>query len=77
MRNVDGDQTSVRACWTKEANEDAERYINSNAYVINVQGKCMREISKDFVLTQYMLTNPGNASIDADCNVKTPKYKIA
>lgn len=72
----DGDQVSVKACWTKEANEDAERYINSNAYVINIQGKNMRELTKDFILTQYMLTNPTDAKITADCNVSKPKYAL-
>ncbi|MCM1233541.1 MAG: hypothetical protein NC489_25785 [Ruminococcus flavefaciens] len=74
--DFDGDQVSVKACWTKEANDDAERYINSNAYVINIQGKNMREITKDFLLTQYMLTNPADAIIDADCNVSKPKYAL-
>ncbi|MCM1295176.1 MAG: hypothetical protein NC311_06515 [Muribaculaceae bacterium] len=74
--DFDGDQVSVKACWTKEANDDAERYINSNAYVINIQGKNMREITKDFLLTQYMLTNPADAVIDTDCNVSKPKYAL-
>lgn len=73
----DGDTVSVKACWTKEANEDAERYINSNAYVLNVQGKCMREMSKDFLLTQYLLTNTEKKNLlTADCNVVQPKYAI-
>ena len=75
--DFDGDQVSVRACWTKEANADAERTINSNSYVINIQGKNMREITKDFLLTQYMLTNPEDAVIDHECNKVQPKYKIA
>lgn len=74
--DFDGDQVSVRACWTKEANADAERTINSNSYVINIQGKNMREITKDFLLTQYMLTNPEDAVIDHECNKVQPKYKI-
>lgn len=74
--DFDGDQVSVKACWTKEANEDAERYINSNAYVISIQGKTMRDISKDFLLTQYILTNSANIPITTDCNKVAPKYAI-
>lgn len=73
----DGDQVSVKACWTKESNEDAERYINSNAYVLNVQGKTMRDMTKDFLLTQYLMTNVSNPKIlTEDCNRVTPKYAI-
>lgn len=75
--DYDGDQVSVKACWTKESNEDAERYINSNAYVLNMQGKCMRDMSKDFLLTQYLLTNIEEPKyLTADCNVAAPKYAI-
>ena len=75
--NNDGDTVSVKACWSKESNEDAERYINSNAYVLNMQGKCMRDMSKDFLLTQYLLTNIADKRlITEDCNVAKPKYTI-
>ncbi|MCM1532572.1 MAG: hypothetical protein NC114_09920 [Ruminococcus flavefaciens] len=75
--DFDGDQVSVKACWTKESNEDAERYINSNAYVLNVQGKSMRDMSKDFLLTQYLMTNVSDTKLlTTDCNNVAPKYVI-
>ena len=75
--DFDGDQTSNKACWTKESNADAERYINSNAYILNMQGKNMRELSKDFLLTQYLLTNVNRPDLlTANCNVTQPKYTI-
>lgn len=74
--DFDGDTVSLKACWTKESNEDAERFINSNAYVLNVQGKCMREHTKDFLLTQYILTmNPEIIALK-DINKVKPKYVI-
>lgn len=72
--DFDGDQVSCRACWTKEANEDAERYINSNAYIIDIRGKTMRDLTKDFILAAYVFTNTGGASIDESCNKVAPKY---
>lgn len=75
--DFDGDQVSVKACWTKESNEDAERYINSNAYVLNVQGKSMRDMSKDFLLTQYLMTNVSDTKLlTTDCNSVEPKYAV-
>lgn len=75
--DFDGDQVSVKACWTKESNEDAERYINSNAYILNAQGKSMRDMSKDFLLTQYLMTVVSNPKLlTEDCNRVAPKYAI-
>ena len=72
--NIDGDTVSIRPRWTKESNEDAERYIMSNAYVINMAGSCMRNMEKDFIITQYTMTK--NKGLK-DINAKPPKYKIA
>lgn len=54
--DFDGDTVTLRPVFTKEANEDCERFINSNAYILNISGKSMRTISKDFVLTAYMMS---------------------
>lgn len=73
----DGDTVSLKACYTKEANEDAERLIRSKSYILNQEGKSMRPIEKDFLLTQYMLTRVNNpALLTADCNKVKPKYAI-
>ena len=54
--DFDGDTVTLRPVFTKEANEDCERFINSNAYILNISGKSMRTISKDFVMTAYMMS---------------------
>ena len=68
---------SVKACYSKEANEDAERLIHSTSYILSQQGNTMRPIEKDFILTQYMLTNVADPGLlTVDCNVAKPKYEI-
>lgn len=68
----DGDVVSCKACWTKEANEDAERYINSNAYVLSSTGDTMRSMSQGFVMTQYLMTMLDKDSpVKVDCNNNT------
>lgn len=72
---VDGDTTSIRPRWTKEANADAERVINSPGYTLDIGGKCMRQISKDFILNSYLITKT-TSSVIKDINRQTPKYVI-
>ena len=68
----DGDTISCKACWTKEANEDAERYITSNAYVLSSTGDTMRSMSQGFVMTQYLMTMLDKDSpVKVDCNNNT------
>ena len=68
----DGDCVSCKACWTKESNEDAERYINSNAYVLSSTGDTMRSMSQGFVMTQYLMTMLDKDSpVKVDCNNNT------
>lgn len=72
--DYDGDQTSIKPCFTIESNRDAEKRLSSNAYLLNVEGKLMRGISKDFILTAYNLTN-GSEKL-TDINTKAPMFKI-
>ena len=68
----DGDTVACKACWTKESNEDAERYINSNAYVLSSTGDTMRSMSQGFVMTQYLMTMLDKDSpVKVDCNNNT------
>jgi len=76
----DGDTVAVKACWTKESNEDAERYISSYAYIIDIQGSSMRAMTlmgNDFILNQYIMTKiPNDIKVTEDCNKVAPKYVI-
>lgn len=72
--DFDGDQVSLKPCLTIEANQDAEKRLTSNAYLLNVEGKLMRGMSKDFVLTAYNLTK-GEETLP-DANAKSPLYSI-
>lgn len=74
----DGDTVSLKPRWTKESNADAERLINSPGYTLDIGGKNMRQLEKDFILNAYLMTNydvKWEKSI-IDINVKTPKYVI-
>lgn len=76
--DYDGDQTTVKPVFTRESNNDAERMINSNAYILNIEGSLMRPMEKDFVQTAYTLTNiqeTGNVILKEANKVK-PKYVI-
>lgn len=61
---------------TKEANEDAERWIRSNGYILNMSGKTMRTLEKDFLLCQYNLTLDPEHRTTSDCNKVAPKYAV-
>lgn len=68
---------SIRPVWTKEANADCERALTSNAYILNIQGKSMREMGKDFLLTQYLATSfDGHPELMQDINRTKPKYVL-
>lgn len=77
--DYDGDTVTVRPVYTKEANAECEQRIKSNAYVLNIEGKFMREFGKDFTLCCYNLTHTfdGKDELLKDINAKPPKYKIA
>lgn len=74
----DGDMVTVRPLFTKEANDDAEKQINSNGYFFNIQGGNMNTDGKDFFITAYNLThlwNKGDFQLKDGNRVK-PKYSL-
>lgn len=72
----DGDMCSCRPVFTKEANEECERRIRSNAYVVGVEGQLIRNANKDFVLTAFNVTNVDKKTKLGDINSRKPKYAI-
>lgn len=73
----DGDTVSLKSIFTDEANQNAENYITSNAYILDVGGNMMRDMTKDFVVTAYNLTKTDSPSdLTADCNKEKPMYVI-
>ena len=73
----DGDCVSIKSVFTDEANAACERYIQSNAYILDVGGNMMRDMTKDFVVTAYNLTKTDSPSdLTADCNKEKPMYVI-
>lgn len=78
--DFDGDVVTVKPAVSVEANADAERQIQSNAFVLDYQGKIMRPIERDFIITAYMLTKIQKGKIQfnySDINNKKPMYVIA
>ena len=78
VSHVDGDTVSLRPVFTKEANAECELRIKSIAYLLDVEGKFMRSIGKDFNLCLYNLTRTYDNKIDflQDINKEKPKYAI-
>ena len=75
---LDGDTVSIRSVFSKEANDECEKRINSVAYILDVEGKFMRGIDKDFTLCLYNLTRTydNDVSFLKDANKTAPKYAI-
>lgn len=75
---LDGDTVSIRGVFTKEANAECEQRIKSIAYLLDVEGKFMRSIGKDFNLCLYNLTRTYDNKVDflQDINKEKPKYAI-
>ena len=71
----DGDQISMKPVFTEEANRDCEERIKSKGYVLNVSGKFMREMGKDFILCAYELTKSKDTELP-DINASKPMYVI-
>ena len=68
---------SVRSVFSREANDNCEAYINSNAYILDVAGNFMRDITKDFIITAYNLTKTEKIEdLTADCNKVKPMYVV-
>lgn len=74
----DGDTVSIKPVFTKEANAECEKRIQSVAYVLNVEGKLIRNATKDFTLCAYNLTRveDGKDTFLTDVNKDKPKYAI-
>lgn len=69
---------SLRPVFTKEANAECEERIKSIAYILNIEGENMREMSRDFSLCCYNLTVPfGNLPAELkDINALKAKYAV-
>ena len=50
------DTISVRAVFTKEANQEAEKLIYSKKNLLDTQGEALRPLGKEGVLASYVLT---------------------
>lgn len=54
--DYDGDQASLRSVFSKEANEEAERIINSKINLLDQDGSLMRSVGNEAVQSLYTLT---------------------
>ena len=54
--DYDGDMVTLRGLFTQEANEEAERKINSTANILDIVGKNIRTVSAEGLQTFYDLT---------------------
>ena len=63
--DFDGDQSSSKGVFTKEANDELIEYINSKANYIGFSGKCIRTSSKEAIQSIFDLTRVlGNTKLD-------------
>jgi len=53
---MDGDQLSVKGVFTKEANEELIKYMNSKSNYIGFNGECIRTSSNEAIQAIYDLT---------------------
>lgn len=54
--DFDGDQTTGKIVFSKQANEDAERLMYSNANILGVNGSPVRRMGNELIQTLYTLT---------------------
>lgn len=54
--DFDGDTASVKGVYTKEANDELAKYINSKANYIGFDGKCIRKSSNESIQAIFDLT---------------------
>lgn len=54
--DYDGDQVIIKGIYSKEANEELEKFINSKLYYISIGGKNVRTPSKEAIQAMYQLT---------------------
>lgn len=76
--DYDGDTVTLRPVYSKEANAECEARINSIGYLLNVEGKLMREPTKDFIITMTNLTHltKNQRAAIKPCNAQKPKYQL-
>lgn len=62
--DYDGDQVTVKGVFTVEANEEAEKIIESKSYVLTIGGENIRTTDCECVQTLYVLTkHPTDATV--------------
>lgn len=63
--DFDGDQCSLRGIWSEEANEEAERLMNSKVTALTISGANSRVVAKEAVNSCFELTKiiPGGVNI--------------
>lgn len=61
--------------FTKEATEECLKWIDSKGYLLNVSGELIRNLTRDFILTAYTLTNTTD-KLTEKCNAKEPMYVV-
>ena len=54
--DFDGDQCSLRGIWSEEANEEADRLMNSKITALTISGANSRVVSKEVTNSYYELT---------------------
>lgn len=52
----DGDQISIRAVFTQEANAEAEKQLMSKARILTIEGSSVRQSTNEVIQTLYNLT---------------------
>ena len=63
--DFDGDQSSSKGVFTKEANDELIEYINSKANYIGFNGKCSRTSSNEAIQSIFDVTRVlGNTKLD-------------
>jgi len=72
----DGDTTSNKMGFSIETNAEGKRSTESIANLVDPNGNFMRTLSKEFILTSYMLTRTKDTVELKDINVKKPIYEI-
>ena len=56
LGDYDGDQVSVKGVFTNEANDELEKYVNSKAMYVGVNGVNVRTSSNEAVMSLFSLT---------------------
>ena len=54
--DYDGDQVTVKALYTQEANAEAAKQLESKSHILNIYGQNMRKTTNEGIQTLYMMT---------------------